>query len=93
MIFHSTDASAQVAARALSHTTETAWSKFCPQGKRVRMRAICARLRVRFGDRVLPMSRPFRPYTRILGHRPRYVSTLEVIRCNPWTLESLHGAG
>ena len=45
---HSTDASAQVAASALSHTTETAWSKFCPQGKRVRLHAICVRLRVLF---------------------------------------------
>ena len=33
MICHSTDASAHVAARVLSHTTETAWSKFCLQRK------------------------------------------------------------
>ena len=46
VIFHRTHASAQVAARLLSHTTAPAWSKFFCEEMRVRMRAICVRLRV-----------------------------------------------
>ena len=41
MIFHRTHASAQVAARLLSHTTEPAWSKFFCEEMRVRMQAMC----------------------------------------------------
>ena len=46
VIFHRTHASAQVAARLLSHTTAPVWSKFFCEEMRVRMRAICVRLRV-----------------------------------------------
>ena len=46
LIFHSTHASAQVAARLLSYTTAPVWSKFFCDEMRVRMPAICVRLGV-----------------------------------------------
>ena len=45
VIFHSTHASAHAAARVLLHTTAPVRSTFCLQGKRVKMHAICVRLR------------------------------------------------